>query len=148
MPAEPWIHSIRHHATLKYLACVVCVTICLLLTACQSIPSGFSGGETVTPEKLHEISASIFTEPIEPGTSIPPLDRDLAGYTGKVWWTKGGTVVHIDRDCYHISHASSLQSGSPTDAALAGKTALCATCRKHVYETDADVRSNPVSSTP
>lgn len=148
MPTEPRVSPAHHRILLTYPVCAVLIAVSLLLTSCQSVPSGFSGGETVTPEKLREISASIFTDHAEPETSVPLLDHDLSGYTGEVWWTEGGSVIHTDRECYHISRALSVQSGSPADAARAGKTTLCATCRKHMHETVTDVHSDPASGTP
>ncbi len=113
----------------------------LLLVGCSRNPDGFTGGELLTPEKLREISASVFTDPAEPDTQPPAVDPALAAYAGEVYWLDGGSVAHTDRSCYHISRSENVRSGSPADAAAAGKTALCAVCRRHMTETGSEVAS-------
>lgn len=86
----------------------------------------------MTPEKLREISAAVFTDPVEPDTQPPVADPVLAAYAGRVYWLEGGTVAHTDRNCYHINRSEDVRSGSPADAVAAGKTTLCAACRRHL----------------
>ena len=103
---------------------VLAVAVCLF-AGCRGIPDGFVGGETLTPEKLREISAAVFTEP-------PVADPVLAAYAGRVYWLEGGMVAHTDRNCYHINRSEDVRSGSPADAVAAGKTTLCTACRRHL----------------
>lgn len=86
----------------------------------------------MTPEKLREISAAVFTDPAEPDTQPPVADPVLAAYAGRVYWLESGTVAHTDRNCYHINRSEDVRSGSPADAVAAGKTTLCAACRRHL----------------
>ena len=69
---------------------VLAVAVCLF-AGCRGIPDGFVGGETLTPEKLREISAAVFTDPVEPDTQPPVADPVLAAYAGRVYWLEGGT---------------------------------------------------------
>lgn len=110
---------------------VLAVAVCLF-AGCRGIPDGFVGGETLTPEKLREISAAVFTDPVEPDTQPSVADPVLAAYAGRVYWLEGGTVAHTDRNCYHINRSEDVRSGSPADAVAAGKTTLCAACRRHL----------------
>lgn len=110
---------------------VLAVAVCLF-AGCRGIPDGFVGGETLTPEKLREISAAVFTDPAEPDTQPPVADPVLAAYAGRVYWLEGGTVAHTDRNCYHINRSEDVRSGSPADAVAAGKTTLCTACRGHL----------------
>lgn len=110
---------------------VLAVAVCLF-AGCRGIPDGFVGGETLTPEKLREISAAVFTDPVEPDTQPPVADPVLAAYAGRVYWLEVGTVAHTDRNCYHINRSEDVRSGSPADAVAAGKTTLCTACRRHL----------------
>ncbi len=130
--------SAQIRARLRRLAlALAAVSVCSgLATGCREIPNGFVGGETLTPEALREISASVFTQPAEPDNETVAADPALSGYGKEVYWLDGGSVAHTDRGCYHIAHSENVRSGSPDDAIAAGKTALCASCRKSLEASD------------
>lgn len=110
----------------------------LVCTGCGASSEALAGGETITPDQLQEISAAIFSVSEEPSsTADAETDDLLAAWEDEVYWLSGGTVVHTDRDCYHIRSKDGVQSGSTQAAASAGKTNLCSVCRKKTQQTAA-----------
>lgn len=116
----------------------VCAGLCLLLGiflyGCHgAYGADFAGGETLTPERLAELSAQVFGQDSategdpEPADTLDPAELAFAG---TVYWTEGGTVWHTDRDCYHIRNSEAVSEGSTYQAVAAGKKGLCASCRK------------------
>ncbi|MCQ2430947.1 MAG: hypothetical protein MJ192_11535, partial [Clostridia bacterium] len=74
--------------------------LCLPLTACADLVPGrddFRGGETVTPGRLAEVSAAVFTTAETEPVTLPDPDPSLAAWDGPVYWTASGSVVHTDR---------------------------------------------------
>ncbi len=124
--------KLRSARVLPFMGSVLLV-LWMAVSCSSSGSGGFIGGETVTPERLAEISAEIFTQAqTEPVTADPAdtLSPEDMAYTGSVYWTGGGQVWHTDRDCYHIRNAEEVMEGSTADAAAAGKRGLCSACRK------------------
>lgn len=141
------MRSINHRiAALPVLLCAAL----LLLPGCSPAQTGLIGGETVTPERLREISASLFTTAAEPGSESEPV-ATLDGVTGTVYWAAGGSVVHLDADCYHLAHASQILTGTVEEAIAAGKQILCVSCQKRHAESTAateDPAAVPIEVTP
>ena len=47
---------------------------------------------------------------------------------GSVYWTPGGSVYHLDKDCYHILNSTEIVTGTAADAMEAGKNRPCKYC--------------------
>ena len=47
-----------------------------------------------------------------------------------VYWTKGGEVWHLFKDCGHLKNSKSILSGSVEDAIENGKEKVCSACSK------------------
>ena len=115
-----------------------CAGLCLLLGislyGCHgAYRADFAGGETLTPERLAELSAQVFGQDSATEGDPDPadtLDPAELAFAGTVYWTEGGTVWHTDRDCYHIRNSEAVSEGSTYQAVAAGKKGLCASCRK------------------
>lgn len=148
----PVHHRTHTHHIIRRLGSAVCLFLLLLTTlmvaGCHDLPSGFVGGETLTPERLQEISASLFppaTEPEVETAAVPSTvpsavpSPDLSAIEGTVYWTDGGSVLHIDESCYHLGRSDTVHSGSVEEAVAAGKTRLCATCRDRHAATETTV---------
>lgn len=116
----------------------LCLCMCLLLCAplygCHgAYGADFAGGETLTPERLAELSAQVFGQDSTTEGDPDPadtVDPEELAFAGTVYWTEGGTVWHTDRDCYHIRNSEAVLEGSTDQAVAAGKKGLCASCRK------------------
>ncbi len=127
----------RHGSRAAVCACL-CLCMCLLLCAtlygCHgAYGADFAGGETLTPERLAELSAQVFGQDSATDGDPDPadtLDPAELAFAGTVYWTEGGTVWHTDRDCYHIRNSEAVSEGSTYQAVAAGKKSLCASCRK------------------
>lgn len=141
-------HGLHDHHTLRRIVSALCLFLLLLVTlmaaGCRDLPSGFIGGETLTPERLQEISASLFppaTEPKVETAAVPSAvpSPELSAIEGSVYWTDGGSVLHIDESCYHLGRSDTVHSGSVEEAVAAGKTRLCATCRDRHAATETTV---------
>ena len=88
---------------------------------------GESDIETESPmedktEKQSELEATEAEE--TPETSVLPEEN------GTVYWTKGGSVWHVSRECYHIKKSNNVESGTVEDAIEAGKEKICSHCGK------------------
>lgn len=118
----------------------VCAGLCLCLLLCATLygchgayGADFAGGETLTPERLAELSAQVFgQDSLTEGDPDPAdtVDPEELAFAGTVYWTEGGTVWHTDRDCYHIRNSEAVLEGSTDQAVAAGRKGLCASCRK------------------
>lgn len=116
------------------------LSVSLMAVGCHDLPSGFSGGETLTPERLEEISASLFPPTTEPkAEAVAEPSPDLSAIEGTVYWADGGSVLHIDETCYHLDRSDAVHSGSVEEAVAAGKTRLCASCRDRHAATETTV---------
>lgn len=139
------MHRRSHdHHTLGRLGCAVglflLLSVSLMVAGCRDLPSGFVGGETLTPERLQEISASLFPPATEPESEAAvALSPELSAIEGNVYWTDGGSVLHIDQSCYHLDRSDAVHSGSVEEAVATGKTRLCATCRDRHAATETAV---------
>lgn len=137
-------HRTHTHHIIRRIGSAVCLFLLLLVilmaAGCRDLPSGFVGGETLTPERLQEISASLFPPATEPAaeTAVVP-SPELSAIEGTVYWTDGGSVLHIDESCYHLDRSDTVHSGSAMEAVAAGKTRLCATCRDRHAATETAV---------
>ena len=100
------------------LAGLLCL---LLLTSCES-GQNFEAGQSLSPEELASLSAELFTTAPEPDTADGFASREI------VYWTEGGSVYHLDRDCYHLKRAERVIEGSVKHAWSEGKERVCATC--------------------
>lgn len=137
-------HRSHDHHTLRWLGCAVSLflllSVSLITVGCRDLPSGFIGGETLTPERLEEISASLFPPATEPETeTVAVLSPELSSIEDTVYWTDGGSVLHIDETCYHLDRSDIVHSGSVEEAVAAGKTRLCASCRDRHATTETTV---------
>ena len=93
----------------KYCALLLAaVTLILTLMSCS--PAGSDGEQT---------SVQLPAEP--PKGKI-------------VYWTAGGTVYHLYRDCGHISSAKEVETGTVGMAKNAGIGKFCRTCAKKYAE--------------
>lgn len=118
----------------------VCAGLCLCLLLCATLygchgayGADFAGGETLTPERLAELSVQVFgQDSLTEGDPNPAdtVDPEELAFAGTVYWTEGGAVWHTDRDCYHIRNSEAVLEGSTDQAVAAGKKGLCASCRK------------------
>ena len=70
------------------------------------------------------------TAPAETAPAEDTAESETAAVSGKVYWTKGGSVYHRDRDCYHLKKSQSVSEGSVEQAVSLGKGRLCASCEK------------------
>ncbi len=79
-------------------------------------------------------TATSETETVPSGTETAPAEdtaeSETVAVSGKVYWTKGGSVYHKDRDCYHLKKSQSVSEGSVDQAVSLGKERLCASCEK------------------
>lgn len=116
------------------LCLCMCLLLCATLYGCHgAYGADFAGGETLTPERLAELSAQVFGQDSATEGDPDPadtVDPEELAFAGTVYWTEGGTVWHTDRDCYHIRNSEAVLEGSTHQAAAAGKKGLCASCRK------------------
>ena len=121
------------------IGCTVCL-VCLLFSSCRdhgALSDRFHAGETVTPEKLLEISAELatstetsdHTELQETDTGILP-DTETLPLSTIVYWLESGSVYHTDTSCRHIAHAEEEQlcRGTILDALEMGKERICTAC--------------------
>lgn len=56
------------------------------------------------------------------------MEAEYQGVT--VYWTKSGTVYHLDADCSHLNHSEELMYGDVDQAIEANKTRVCKDCEK------------------
>lgn len=57
-------------------------------------------------------------------------ESEMAQYTQTVYWTKSGTVYHLNPDCSHLNHSEELFYGDVEQAIEANKTRVCKDCEK------------------
>lgn len=119
----------------------------------------FYGGELLNNEKLSEIKGSIFTEEdktesntkektesidkdaddesesmlesfIDSNSEGEPRDEVDEDEILTVYWTKNGSVWHIDEECYRLNNSKEILSGSVEEAKESGKERVCSSCGK------------------
>jgi hypothetical protein len=88
------------------------------VTDCETSPSEIE----TTPEETE-------TAPADTAQS-ETAESETVAVSGKVYWTKSGSVYHKDRDCYHLKKSQSVSEGSVEQAVSLGKERLCASCEK------------------
>ena len=93
----------------------------LLLSACTSA-GDFEAGRPLDSGELASLSAEVFTTAAEPETADGFATRET------VYWTEGGIVYHLDRDCPHLKRAERVIEGSVKHAWSEGKERVCTTC--------------------
>ncbi|MBP3376052.1 MAG: hypothetical protein J6L83_04755 [Clostridia bacterium] len=110
-------------------------------------------------EKLSEIKGSIFTEEdktesntkektesidkdaddesesmlesfIDSNSEGEPRDEVDEDEILTVYWTKNGSVWHIDEECYRLNNSKEILSGSVEEAKESGKERVCSSCGK------------------
>lgn len=57
-------------------------------------------------------------------------ESEIAQYNQTVYWTKSGTVYHLNSECGHLNHSEELIYGSVEQAIEANKTRVCKDCEK------------------
>ncbi len=97
----------------------------LLLPSCTPSDS-FSAGQPLTKDELAFLSAELFTRADEPATEPTNQYEDREPNT--VYWTEGGSVYHIYRDCRHLQNSDSIRSGTVLTAQMNGKERVCSEC--------------------
>jgi hypothetical protein len=85
-------------------------------------------GET-SPSEIETTPEETETAPADTAQS-ETAESETVAVSGKVYWTKGGSVYHRDRDCYHLKKSQSVSEGSVEQAVSLGKERLCASCEK------------------
>lgn len=60
------------------------------------------------------------------------MEAEYEGAT--VYWTKSGTVYHLDPDCSHLNHSEELMYGDVDQAIEANKTRVCKDCERRAAE--------------
>lgn len=60
------------------------------------------------------------------------MEAEYQGAT--VYWTKSGTVYHLDSECGHLNHSEELFYGDVDQAIEANKTRVCKDCEKKFAE--------------
>lgn len=101
-------------------------SLCLLLLTLVSCADylrtadRFDAGETLTPDRLTEISEEIFS------TGSPESSGGANDQT--VYWLKNSKVYHTDPTCYHLRDKENVTVGTVERALAEGKTKSCAAC--------------------
>lgn len=86
-------------------------------------------GETA-PAETETAPVETETAPAEDTAESETAESETVAVSGKVYWTKSGSVYHKDRDCYHLKKSQSVSEGSVEQAVSLGKERLCASCEK------------------
>jgi hypothetical protein len=86
-------------------------------------------GETA-PAETETTLEETETAPAEDTAQSETTESETVAVSGKVYWTKSGSVYHKDRDCYHLKKSQSVSEGSVEQAVSLGKERLCASCEK------------------
>ena len=107
---------------MKRIFSMIFVAAMLFLCACSPYSQGgyeFDPGETLSQEELE----SLFGE-TEAETTAFTLNESTA-----VYWTEGGSKYHLFADCAHLSKSDNVKTGNMENAAEAGKSECCKTCK-------------------
>ncbi len=147
---------------IKYiLFCAIIPVLALVLTGCSEYSDfsrGFYAGETVTPEQIAAISAGLAaSESAASEGGMTDLKTEAENYTADtdaygnviVYWTAGGSVWHIDRNCSALSNSAAVESGTIKEAEMAGKSRACKKCGQNYsysYVTGADGASTDAAT--
>lgn len=107
----------------------------LLLPSCAA-SDGFSAGRPLSKDELASL-ADRFPPQTEPPETETETEAQTEAQTepkytdrepNTVYWTKGGSVYHKYRDCYHLKDSESIQSGTVLTAQMNGKERVCSEC--------------------
>lgn len=117
----------------KYCALLLAaVTLILTLMSCSPAGSdggNFNAGYPVSPDELRRYGEEL-SDGVQTSVQLPAEPPK-----GKiVYWTAGGTVYHLYRDCGHISSAKEVETGTVGMAKNAGIGKFCRTCAKKYAE--------------
>lgn len=145
-------------STLTILSAFIAVTALIFVSCSDYIysESGFYAGETVTPQRLAEISQSLAAQQTsvtsekasaETTAALRFPDTDEDGET-IVYFTGSGEVWHYNRDCGSIKNSSNVTSGTIEQAIAAGKSRACGVCSKAYLTEDAEGAAEPVEMGP
>ena len=131
---------------MKRFICILAVilSIVIVMPSCSYFEAkdGFMGGQLLDDELLADIREEIFSTRIYDDDLVENFETEAlltsdhgeigseSSEDGLVYWTEGGGVWHIYRDCGHLKKSNNVISGSRDDAAKAGKTKVCSTCSK------------------
>ena len=113
------------------------LVLSLLFVSCSSYSQSnqaFVAGETLTPQKLDEISRQIFdTTTKDENTTEVEIQFS---YDGVCFWVKGSEVFHISTDCRYIKKSKNVKSGDDYAAASDGCVRMCSACEKQSITTE------------
>lgn len=79
-------------------------------------------------EKTNDTDSTSQTQTQQNSGSTSDTDNVEIGET--VYWTEGGGVWHLYRDCGHLKNSQNVLSGTVEEAENAGKDHVCSTCNK------------------
>ena len=124
----------RHRKHLIFVAGILAALAALAL-ACGCTPADrFAAGQPISREELASISEALLaTEPAEPAETNGG-NASESGPSGTVYWTKGGTVYHLDPDCHHLRRAAEVLHGTVREAEAAAMEKACRSCGSHDKE--------------
>lgn len=77
----------------------------ILLPSCSPASNDFSAGRPITKDELASLSAELFTEAAEPGTSPDETVTDgeqAPNPNQSAYWIESSTVYHLSRDCARL----------------------------------------------
>ena len=66
---------------------------------------------------------------------------------GTVYWTPGGSVYHLNKDCYHILNSTDIVMGTAAEAMEAGKNRPCKYCAQKSGDETLQALSNSEDTT-
>jgi hypothetical protein len=96
----------------------------------ESVTDGETAPAEIETTPVEIETAPAETAPAEDTAQSETAESETVAASGKVYWTKSGSVYHRDRDCYHLKKSQSVSEGSVEQAVSLGKERLCASCEK------------------
>lgn len=114
----------------KLIVMMSALLILMSFYSCSALSGegDFFAGEPVSPDELRRYSEEFS----DTGTTAE-LPNELP--KGKiVYWTSGGSVYHLYRECGHISSGKEVEVGTVGMAEKAGIGRFCRTCAKKYAE--------------
>ena len=151
------IHTQRYIFTLSSIVLILLLSMSLVSCSFVESENNYRGGELLDDEKMSEIRNEVLggdnvnsdnSSDKNNSASKPDVDegtqRDTEGTERNetersdfesdtaifVYWTEGGNVWHLLRDCYHIKNKE-VTIGTVSEAEAAGHKTGCKTCNKH-----------------
>ena len=89
-----------------------------------------SAGETELGSPDTEESSSCISGELDSTATETDGTTQREEQNALVYWTKGGGVYHIYRDCGYLKSSSEILSGTVEEALGAGKSGVCSRCQK------------------